>query len=310
MAANKEYSRRQDAVRAAKKEFGDNWEEQIEIFERETPEGKKFVYDFRRSTAQDIESVAESITSTLTQAIPAIVDAVIHPVAKESTPSPAPDEAPAPESSDNSASHGATGEGVTGTDDHMEAETPEQRAANEKFMQEVAAEAAQKYPGDPSGWLKVMRERGDAAANAQTVEEPNPLTFTKCPHCESEELYVGRVEQKGPNRGKVVDEDHIIGCHHCDWEYDDRKAPTKTNRLQPRISTAEKPTKLVWEIADRMTAENADVKRKDVIDACVAAGIAFGTARTQYQHWFKQKNVSAAEPRAKIENGKVVPPSK
>ncbi|MEV2063535.1 hypothetical protein ABZQ88_10320 [Pseudomonas aeruginosa] len=46
-------------------------------------------------------------------------------------------------------------------------------------------------------------------------------------------------------------------------------------------STVESPVKRVWVIADSMP----EVKRKDVIAACVAEGIAFFTARTQYQKW-------------------------
>jgi NDP-sugar pyrophosphorylase family protein len=46
-------------------------------------------------------------------------------------------------------------------------------------------------------------------------------------------------------------------------------------------STSVGPTKRVWAIADSMPG----AKRKDVIEACRAEGIAFGTARTQYQKW-------------------------
>jgi hypothetical protein len=46
-------------------------------------------------------------------------------------------------------------------------------------------------------------------------------------------------------------------------------------------STVESPVKRVWAIADSMP----DAKRKDVIAACVEQGIAFYTARTQYQKW-------------------------
>ncbi|EPO7782775.1 hypothetical protein ACIUZC_21995 [Pseudomonas aeruginosa] len=46
-------------------------------------------------------------------------------------------------------------------------------------------------------------------------------------------------------------------------------------------STVESPVKRVWAIADSMP----DAKRKDVIAACVEEGIAFFTARTQYQKW-------------------------
>ena len=49
------------------------------------------------------------------------------------------------------------------------------------------------------------------------------------------------------------------------------------------LSTAEKPTKKVWAIADSMPGAS----RKEVIAACVAQGIAPGTSRTQYQAWFK-----------------------
>lgn len=39
----------------------------------------------------------------------------------------------------------------------------------------------------------------------------------------------------------------------------------------------------VWEIADSMKGE----RRKHVVAACVAAGVPLGTAKTQYQSWFK-----------------------
>jgi len=46
-------------------------------------------------------------------------------------------------------------------------------------------------------------------------------------------------------------------------------------------STIQRPCKQVWHIADSMPG----AKRKDVLAACVKAGIAFFTARTQYQQW-------------------------
>lgn len=53
-------------------------------------------------------------------------------------------------------------------------------------------------------------------------------------------------------------------------------------------STAEGPTKRVWAIADSMPG----AARKDVIEACRQAGIAYGTARTQYQKWYATKKTS------------------
>lgn len=52
---------------------------------------------------------------------------------------------------------------------------------------------------------------------------------------------------------------------------------------KPKLSTCEKPTKKVWHIADSMPKAS----RKEVIEECVRQGIAYGTARTQYQAWFK-----------------------
>lgn len=93
----------------------------------------------------------------------------------------------------------------------------------------------------------------------------------------------------------------------------------KNGKPWVKASTALKPTKLVWAIADSMYEEaerraeelgQAPVypSRKEVQEVCVSQGIASGTARTQFQHWFKQRNESAAAPRATIgPDGKIVP---
>ena len=51
-------------------------------------------------------------------------------------------------------------------------------------------------------------------------------------------------------------------------------------------SEVKNPVKLVWEIADRMWGE----RRTDIIKACVEAGIAYNTARTQYQAFYSIKS--------------------
>lgn len=48
-----------------------------------------------------------------------------------------------------------------------------------------------------------------------------------------------------------------------------------------RVSQIERPTKRVWHIADAMP----EASRKEVLEACRKEGIAFYTARTQYQLW-------------------------
>lgn len=52
-----------------------------------------------------------------------------------------------------------------------------------------------------------------------------------------------------------------------------------------RKSSIERPTKAVWDIAEELTEKDPSIRRKDVIAECVARGIAYYTARTQYQQW-------------------------
>lgn len=134
-----------------------------------------------------------------------------------------------------------------------------------------------------------------AAADKQANERlTHVLDSTTCPDCGSEELFLGMGNLK---TGIVENEDTCIGCHACGWFVDTRKHITKL-----KFSTAKLPTKLVWDIADKMPG----AKRKEVVEACVAAGIAYGTARTQYQHWFKCVNDQKSAPLAVIgKDGKV-----
>ena len=78
-------------------------------------------------------------------------------------------------------------------------------------------------------------------------------------------------------------------------DQEEKKAPTVKADVVHE-STAERPCKLVWHIADEMVAANPAVRRKDVLAACVARGVAFYTARTQYQQWLGiQKEMAARE---------------
>ena len=63
--------------------------------------------------------------------------------------------------------------------------------------------------------------------------------------------------------------------------------PAKAPRIEDvKESEVKNPVKLVWEIADRMWGE----RRTDIIKACVEAGIAYNTARTQYQAFYSVKS--------------------
>lgn len=78
------------------------------------------------------------------------------------------------------------------------------------------------------------------------------------------------------------------------------KVETKVKtKAEPKIienrSTAEKPCRLVWDLADSMIG----ARRKDVIAAAEAKGVAYYTARTQYQLWAQvQKEMADREKTA------------
>lgn len=60
----------------------------------------------------------------------------------------------------------------------------------------------------------------------------------------------------------------------------------KETKSLPKESVIDNPVKMVWEIADRMWGQ----RRKDIIEECVKQGIAYNTARTQYQAFYKVKS--------------------
>lgn len=204
MAANKEYTRRSDAVRAAKKEHGEDWASKVEIIERETADGKRWVYDAPR-----IEPAT-------------LADAVVE------------------------------------------------------VLNQHSAEIAQK------------------AASKRKIQKSKPI---------HEPVTLQSIQAEGADIPAPQKIDHEAATKAGDKAAN--AAIVNVDPLKPRLSTCERPTKRVWDIADSMP----EASRKEVIAACVAAGIAYGTSRTQYQHWFKQKNESATEPRAMVKDGKVIPPA-
>lgn len=120
-----------------------------------------------------------------------------------------------------------------------------------------------------------------------------------CPKCGSTEVFDGEGSDVG-----VINEDVIHGCHSCGWEVDDRKnrqsqpvkAPKTSNGPILHKSEIDHPCKRVWGIASDMKAANPNVKRGAVLAACVAQGIAYYTARTQYQQWLGiQKEMAQRE---------------
>lgn len=117
--------------------------------------------------------------------------------------------------------------------------------------------------------------------------------FTHCPHCEIHlSNGVGHDGQE-VNGTPVRHEAHLYECLACGGEFGPLLAELHAEKVAnatmggPRaklqFSTVKSPVKRVWHIADSMPK----AARKDVIAECVAQGVASGTARTQYQAWFK-----------------------
>ncbi|MEJ3960628.1 hypothetical protein WGP40_09865 [Brachymonas sp. G13] len=110
-----------------------------------------------------------------------------------------------------------------------------------------------------------------------------------CPHCGIDlENGIGAHGQEVNGR-EIKHDQFEYACLACDGEFgpaipgkakNTPKVPGKSIKMKNH-STIELPTKRVWHIADSMP----EAKRKDVIAACVEEGIAFFTARTQYQKW-------------------------
>lgn len=113
----------------------------------------------------------------------------------------------------------------------------------------------------------------------------------RCPHCGIDlENGVGSHLQE-VNGEYVKHEKYEYSCLGCDEEFGSKitkgaaKKAVTPRGANANASTIENPCKRVWHIADEMSAANPEMKRKDVLARCVAEGIAFYTARTQYQQW-------------------------
>ena len=111
---------------------------------------------------------------------------------------------------------------------------------------------------------------------AKTIDMHNFTADGKCPKCGSSEVFEGRVADQAAGISTIVDEDCVRGCHACDWYVDQSIC---------HESSIENPCKTVWLIADEMKASKPNAKRREILAECVARGIAYYTARTQYQQW-------------------------
>ncbi len=145
----------------------------------------------------------------------------------------------------------------------------------------------------------------EIAAEEIAIEEAKPFGFeehglTHCPACETH-LSNGVGEHGQEVNGKPVKHAGFkYCCLACGAEFGPAikgktekalKAKVEPKRIENR-STVKKPCRLVWDLADAMIGAS----RKDVIAAAEAKGVAYYTARTQYQLWTQvQKEMTARE---------------
>lgn len=109
-----------------------------------------------------------------------------------------------------------------------------------------------------------------------------------CPHCGINlDNGIAHYEDiRDSNKAEAAKMKHEWMCLGCGEEFGPavkgKGSSGHANRgIRSDFSSIEKPTKKVWNIAEGMKG----AKRADVIAACVAQGIAYNTARTQYQQW-------------------------
>ena len=82
------------------------------------------------------------------------------------------------------------------------------------------------------------------------------------------------LKQQNIDPAKVVINQDGSGQWYAYWKQEEKKEGSK----KPRNGNCAR----VWELADQMKG----ARRKDVIAACVEAGVPLGTSKTQYQQWY------------------------
>lgn len=122
-----------------------------------------------------------------------------------------------------------------------------------------------------------------------------------CPHCGihlSNGLgdYDGLVDRHGEAKAYTLQK-HEWSCLGCNGEWGaEIEAPKSKGSKKPTRRYVNKST-VDGAVAKSHEIFNAnpDARRKDAIQLAVDAGIAFYTARTQYQKWFKAQKVTRAK---------------
>lgn len=173
----------------------------------------------------------------------------------------------------------------------------------------VSAALAKAQQGD--GTVSQGAAKGDVEGSAMTASAAEQMSqdeidadlaetcgYSHCPSC-GIHLSNGLMDfdsledQVGAKKAYEMQK-HAWSCMGCNAEWGDEiAAPTSKGRKEPTRHYVNKST-VDGAVAKchELFSANPDLRRKDAIQLAVNAGIAFYTARTQYQKWFKAQKVS------------------
>jgi hypothetical protein len=93
------------------------------------------------------------------------------------------------------------------------------------------------------------------------------------------------LESEAPIDMEIMEGFHVVATQPIAEPADDKPAPATKPRGPRGHSTIFGPCYTTWAVADDMEG----AKRGEVIKACQELGVAFYTARTQYQKWSKAR---------------------
>lgn len=131
-------------------------------------------------------------------------------------------------------------------------------------------------------------------------EDQTPVIgeFTYCPECGvhldngvmDNENWLEELESRSAMMSEKESDEAIehmrarkkqYGCLGCGEDFGPACDLSKGTHVISKKSTIDNPCQLVWTIAEDMAGQ----KRKAILEECVKQGVAYNTARTQYQQW-------------------------
>lgn len=172
----------------------------------------------------------------------------------------------------------------------------------EQVSKEIKAKEAGKAPSKAP--RAAAKQAKDAVAEVpssaiEAVMEPVAPTAVEEVIVEPNMDLVNRALAEAPAKpvanlvGGAVDINAVLAQHLAS----SGQVSAGSDKVPVSRSSVVRPVKLVHCIASEMYEQNPDMKRKDVIAACEAAGIATHTARTQYQIWAQaMRNDNSPKP--------------